>query len=320
MRVSAVTLTVLAIGAGLLASSKGGPTMAAEPRPGTYRNPIIDAPGAADPAVIRYRGVYYLYPTLDGEGYDAWTSRDLVRWEKHGKVFTDARRGVWAPDVFHHARGDGRFYLYYTVDDRQRNKAIGVAVADGPLGPFHDVKTLRAPAIDAHMFRDDDGSLYLYYTCLAQGFRIMVWRMADPLTPVGEPVEVIRPTEPWEKHKYPVTEGPWMLKRRGIYYLMYSGSHAAGPDYAIGYATARSPMGPFTKHPGNPIAQRGGDVLGPGHHSVVAAPNGRLWMVYHQKASDRVGWDRFLAIDPLWFDRHGVIHTRLSRGTDQPAP
>jgi beta-xylosidase len=49
-----------------------------------------------------------------------------------------------------------------------------------------------------------------------------------------------------------------MLKRQGTYYLMYSGSGADGPDYAIGYATAKSPLGPFTKHSGNPIAQREG--------------------------------------------------------------
>jgi len=298
----------------------GAAAMAAEAKPRTYRNPIIDAPGAADPTVIRWRGTYYLYPTLDGTGYDVWTSRDLVRWEKRGKCFTDARGGVWAPDVFHHASGDGRFYLYYTVDDRERHKAIGVAVAEHPLGPFRDVAKLAAPAIDAHLFRDDDGGLFLYYVDLSAGFRIMARRMADPMTPVGEPVEVIRPTEPWEKAHGHVTEGPWMLKRRGVYYLMYSGSGADGPDYAIGYATARSPMGPFTKHPGNPIAKRGDGVLGPGHHCVIAAPSGKLWMVYHQKASDRIGWDRFLAIDPIWFDRDGVLNTRLSRGTDQPAP
>jgi hypothetical protein len=30
-----------------------------------------------------------------------------------------------------------------------------------------------------------------------------------------------------------VTEGPWMMKHNGVHYLMYSGSGANGPDYAI---------------------------------------------------------------------------------------
>ena len=109
-----------------------------------------------------------------------------------------------------------------------------------------------------------------------------------------------------------------MLKRDGVYYLMYSGSGADGPNYAIGYATAQSPLGPFKKYDGNPIAKRGDGVFGPGHHCVINGPRGKLWMVYHQQNSEKPGWNRFLAIDPLWFDENGVIHAKTTRGTDQP--
>lgn len=286
----------------------------------TYRNPIIDCPGAADPAVIRFEGKYYLYPTLDCTGYDVFVSDDLVHWERKPKCFTDARGGLWAPDVFHHVHGDGRFYLYYTADRPGGGKLIGVAVADHPLGPFQDRSVLVEGAIDAHLFQDDDGALYLYYVNLPGGFKILGQPMADPLTPKGEATPLIEPTEEWEKHHGHVTEGPWMLKHRGRYYLMYSGSGAMGPDYAIGYATATAPLGPFTKFAGNPIAHRGNGIFGPGHHCVVAGPDGRLWMVYHQKNTEKVDWDRFLALDPLWFDEEGVIHTRTTRGTDEPAP
>lgn len=299
-----------------------GPEAAAAPRmaANTYRNPIIDAIGPADPHVIHFQGRYYLYPTWDSKSYDVFVSTDLVTWERQPKCFTDARGGVWAPDVFHFERGDGKFYLYYTVNDPAGGKLIGVAVADHPLGPFVDRHNLVTGAIDAHVFQDDDGSLYLYYAQVAGGFRIRVQRMQDPVTLQGEPITVIEPTERWERRRGAVTEGPWMLKHRGRYYLMYSGSGADGPEYAIGYATATSPLGPFTKHAGNPIAQQGGGVFGPGHHCVVAAPDGTLWMVYHQQNSTRVGWDRFLAIDPLWFDEEGVIHVKTTRGTDEPAP
>jgi xylan 1,4-beta-xylosidase len=294
-------------------------------RPKTYRNPILEGRGPADPHVIRFQDRYYLYPTLDGKGYDAFVSDDLVRWTPKGKVFTDARGGVWAPDVFQDQRGDGKFYLYYTVDAPkppagEGGKEIGVAVADAPLGPFTDRGVLARQAIDAHLFQDDDGKFYLYYANLAGGFKILVQPMATPLTKQGEPKEVLRPTAEWEKVSGAVTEGPFMLKHRGSYYLMYSGTSADTPDYGIGYATAKSPLGPFTKHAGNPIAHRGGAVLGPGHHCVVPGPDGRLWMVYHQKASTRKGWDRFLALDPLWFDEAGVIQVRTTRGTDEPAP
>ena len=118
-------------------------------RKATYRNPIIDLIGPADPAVILYNGTYYLYPTLDGKGYDVFVSKDLVNWERKGKCFMDSRRGAWAPDVFHDTKG-GKFYLYYTVNRPGGGKQIGVAVADGPLGLFKDRGNLVDFAIDAH--------------------------------------------------------------------------------------------------------------------------------------------------------------------------
>jgi beta-xylosidase len=312
------TLSAVLLGLSCLTAIAGD-----APAEKTYTNPIIDRIGPADPHVIHYQGKYYLYPTLDGRGYDVFVSDDLVHWEEKGKAFRDPRGGVWAPDVFHNKRGDGKLYLYYT-DNAPRTekggKQIGVAVAESPLGPFEDKGVLASESIDAHLFQDDDGKFYLYYVHLAGGFKIMVQPMENPLTKQGEPQMVIHPTEPWEKVSGEVTEGPFMLKREGTYYLMYSGTGADSPNYGIGYATSKSPMGPFTKHSGNPIAHRGGDVLGPGHHCVIDGPDGRLWMVYHQKASTRRGWDRFLAIDPLWFDDQGVIHVKTTRGTREAAP
>ncbi|MBM4019283.1 MAG: hypothetical protein FJ288_13335 [Planctomycetes bacterium] len=296
------------------------PAPATAPRTRTYRNPIIDRIGPADPSVIRFEGKYYLYPTLDGKGYDVFVSDDLVHWGEKGKCYVDPRGGAWAPDVFHNRRGDGRFYLYYTVNRPGGGKLIGVAVAKSPLGPFADRCTLAEKAIDAHLFQDDNGAMYLYYVDLTDGFKIAVQPMADPVTKRGQPTHVIEPTDPWEKRSGNVTEGPWMLKQRGTYYLMYSGSGADSPDYAIGYATSKSPTGPFVKYAGNPIAQRGNGVFGPGHHCVVTGPDGKLWMVYHQQNSEERGWKRFLAIDPLRFDDRGVIHAKTTRGTDEPAP
>ena len=111
-----------------------------------------------------------------------------------------------------------------------------------------------------------------------------------------------------------------MLKHDGLYYMMYSGSGAAGPYYAIGYATSTSPMGPFTKYPDNPIIEGDGNVISPGHHCVTTDYAGNLWMVYHQKQTTSVGWDRFICIDPLWFDAQGVLHGRATRGSVEPAP
>ena len=291
----------------------------------TYRNPLLAEVEMADPHVIRVDGRYYLYATTHTKGYDVYVSDDLVHWQNKGLAFDDPRGGVWAPDVFHNQRGDGKFCLYYT-DSMQGakpsglNKQIGVAVADNPLGPFTDKAVLATNAIDAHLFKDDDGKFYLYYVDLFRGFKIRAQPMRDPLTKQGGTTIVIRPTEAWEKVSGEVTEGPFMLKRAGVYYLMYSGTGADSPNYGIGYATATSPLGPFTKFAGNPIAHRGGKVLGPGHHCVIEGPDRKLWLAYHQKWGEEKSFHRFLAIDPLWFDDQGVLHAKLSRDTDEPAP
>ena len=180
-----------------------GPRTNAVPPPKTYRNPIIDRLGPADPHVIRFEGKYYLYPTTDGRGYDVFVSEDLVHWEQKPKAFVTPRGGAWAPDVFHHRR-DGKFYIYYTIDapkppEGPGGKHIGVAVADHPLGPFKDFSVLADGSIDAHLFQDDDGALYLYYVEIRDGFKIFIQPMASPVEKKGERQIVIRPTEAWEK-------------------------------------------------------------------------------------------------------------------------
>lgn len=291
----------------------------------TYRNPILADRDLADPDVLKVDNTYYLYPTSDGRGYEAFVSTNLVDWENKGRVFEDPRNGAWAPDVFHYKNGDGKFYLYYTDSATnstrlERHKQIGVAVADSPLGPFIDKNVLAADSIDAHLFQDDDGRLYLYYVEIAAGFKIFVQPMSDPLTQKGERIQLIHPTEAWEKVSGDVTEGPFMLKRNGTYYLMFSGTGADSPNYGIGYATSKSPLGPFVKFAGNPIVHREGNLLGPGHHAVVEGPDKKLWLVYHQKRDEGINWPRYLAIDPMWFDDKGVIHAKVSKDTDQPAP
>ena len=294
----------------------------------TYTNPVLVetviinriAPdnfngvlGIGDPTVLFHDGTYYLYPTGDNHGYDVYVSKDLVNWQKGPRVFQSTEPGVWAPDVFYNET-DRTFYLYYTVNGR-----ISVAIANRPDGVFKDQGTLIDKAIDAHMFRDQDGQYYLYYVEYP-GFRIHVQPMASPMQKKDGPVHLIQATVAWEENQAALTEAPWMLKHRGVYYLLYSASGADTEEYAIGYATARSPLGPFTKYNGNPIIKKGGNIFGPGHCSVTKASDGQLWMVYHQQKNSKRGWNRIICIDPLRFDEKGVLHGRATRGTALTAP
>ena len=335
---SAVALAALlpAAAACLPPAEVGEPPTDLEPGAPTYMNPVVGEVGPADPDVIEVDGTYYLYPSDDGETFGVYTSQDLVRWEKGPTVFAPpGAKNLWAPDVYRHP-GDGKFYLYYT-----ENFTVGVAVADGPLGPFEKRAVLAGRtgpadwkwepgeeprgALDADLFRDDDGELYLYYVRTDDvpgdfAMRISVQPMKSPTETAGGRTLLVAPTEPWERKSGPVTEGPVVLKRDGVYYLIYSGTGAATPDYAVGYATSRSPTGPFVKHPGNPIVARGGGVFGPGHGCVVRDAAGGLWHVYHQQKDDTEAWNRFLCLDPLWFEADGTLHGRVTRGVPQPAP
>jgi len=281
----------------------------------TYRNPILTG-NLADPTVIRHQNSYYLYATGDvngDNGYRAYVSTNLVHWQRGPVVFQPGQRHVWAPDVWRDP-SSGKFYLYYTA-----NKTVGVAVADGPLGPFVNPRQLFDAAIDAHLFRDDDGRLYLYFVKFP-GFRITVQPMRSPTEPQGQFRVILRPESDWEKRAGHVTEGPWMIKRNGIYYLLYSGSGANTPDYAVGYATANSPLGPFQRAPHNPILHRSESVFGPGHGCALQARNGQWWFVYHQKKTAKIEWDRFICLDPLRFDAQGRLWGVATRGVPQPVP
>jgi beta-xylosidase len=291
----------------------------------TYSNPVLNEKfmvkfagrtmmiGLGDPTVLFYDGLYYLYATGDNYSYHVYTSSDLVSWDKGPVVFRSKENGLWAPDVFHNMK-DNKFYLYYTS-----NRKIGVAVSDKPDGYFKKIKTLKMDAIDAHMFMDDDGRYYLYYASYP-ALEIYVQPMDGPVNKKGNPKLIISPSEPWERKLITVTEAPWMLKHKGIYYLLYSGGGSDSIEYSIGYATSRSPLGPFKKHKGNPVFKKGNGVLGPGHSSVTKDAKGKLWMVYHQRETAKRGWDRFIAIDEIWFDSDGVIQGEVTRHQDNEMP
>ena len=280
----------------------------------TYTNPIIDGV-LADPAVILHENLYYLYSTgdVDGDnGYRVYTSPDLVNWKRGQVVFRPGQPHVWAPDVWRDPNS-GRFFLYYTA-----NRTVGVAEAAGPEGPFFVRQKLFDSAIDAHLFRDDDGRLYIYVVQLP-GFRITVQPLASPTELTGEPQVILQPESPWEIKNGRVTEGPWVIKHAEQYYLLYSGSGADTPDYAVGYATSSTPLGPFVRAPHNPILHRSSGLFGPGHGCAIRDGADHWWYVYHQKQSDRRAWDRFICIDRLHFDEQGQLHGEATRGRERPA-
>lgn len=265
----------------------------------TYQNPIYN--NYADPDVLYHDGVYYLYATGGSGGYRVHTSTDLIHWTDAGVCMPFGTFGItkwyWAPDVEYL---DGKFYMVTTC-----NETVGLAVSDSPLGPFK--ATTDAPlyqkSIDGHLFVDDDGKRYLYFVSWRSTYGIYGVELDENMRPITSTERlVIRPTEPWEKDRGNVTEGPYMLKRNGVYYLTYSGSHYESKHYAVGYATATSPLGTYEKYALNPIMIGNAYVSGVGHHCVLVLPDrDEMYVVYHCHNSTTAVHGRKVCIDRMRF-------------------
>jgi beta-xylosidase len=307
-------------------------------------NPVF--PGwYADPEGTIFAHEYWIFPTYSGETddsaipavftehqlairkntinpqylkqtfLDAFSSKDLITWTRHPHVLDIknvawAGYAVWAPSIT--KKGD-KYYLFFGANDIQNNEqpgGIGVAVADQPEGPYRDYlgKPLvsqfynGAQPIDQFAFRDTDGQHYLIYG----GWRhCNIGKLKDDFTGFvpfedGSLFKSITPD------KY--VEGPFMLVRKGKYYLMWSEGGWTGPDYSVAYAIGDSPFGPFNRI-GKILQQDPAIATGAGHHSVINIPGTDDWyIVYHRRPlTTKNGNHRETCIDRMYFDKDGLI-------------
>jgi beta-xylosidase len=285
----------------------------------TYKNPLKVALG--DPYVLYVKGgKYYMYGTGGVKhGFAAYSSTDLVTWKSEGQVWwannkngwSDSTAGwdgaYWAPEVY---EVQGKFYMFYSAqwkvnpEKEYENFHIGVAVADKPTGPFIDINNKPVfdpgyPIIDANVFFNKDGKLYLYYSRCAYKHPVKSdvadwakskgwyneieesWVYGVELKPdfsgvIGEPVLLLRPPvsmndkqAEWESRSVTSkevnrrwTEGSVTFRKGNTYYIMYSANYFGGKNYAVGYATSKSPLGPFKKANNNPVLSKDVDKGG----------------------------------------------------------
>lgn len=242
-------------------------------------NPIVQTAYTPDPAPMVYNDTFYFYTGHDADGasyftmtdWRCYSTTDMKNWVDHGAVlsYTDFE---WAdPDSCWAAQcveRDGKFYLYVTLSTTAAGgaRAIGVAVSDSPTGPFKDAigKPLCGPDwayIDPTVLIDDDGQAYLYFgnpTLHYVKLKKNMIELDGEITATNMTSEQFGSNENADSL---YTEGPWIYKRNGIYYMVYA---ASGIPETIDYSTSDSPIGPwkyqgrimdncptsFTIHPG----------------------------------------------------------------------
>ncbi|HYO94306.1 MAG TPA: glycoside hydrolase family 43 protein [Polyangiaceae bacterium] len=278
--------------------------------------------------------------TLGNRIFPMLRSRDLSDWQPLGPALTRPPKQLgdnfWAPEI---AYANGLFHLYYSVGHGDKRHQLRVATSSAPGGPYEDVgHALISPdtcafAIDPPPFRDRDGRWYLFYARdfldfdpesqgprrIRPGTALVVQELVD-MVHLGERSGVVlRASHDWQRfqanrpmygelYDWHTLEGPSVLEREGKYYCLYSGGCWQTANYGVDYAVADDVLGPYSGSE-NCVQPRvlkavPGQVLGPGHNSVVIGPDGRTpYIVYH--AWDAQMTARRMCIDELLWTAEG---------------
>jgi len=293
-------------------------------------NPISDG-WYADPEGIVFGDEYWIYPTFSAAytnqlHFDAFSSKDLVNWKKHENILDTsaikwAKQAMWAPAAIEKG---GKYYLFFSANDVQRPSragwnpdndidhygGIGVAVSDSPGGPFRDYlgKPLiddfynDAQPIDQFVFKDTDGTYYMFYGG---------WSHCN----IGKLNSDFTGFIPWENGElfHEITpdgyvEGPFMFIRNGKYYFMWSEGGWTNDSYKVAYAISDKVTGPYNRI-GTVLESDTTVATGAGHNSIIHKPNSNDWyMVYHRRPIPNLGRDhRVTAIDEMEFNEDGTI-------------
>ncbi len=273
---------------------------------------------------------------------DSWAVSDFWApevYERNGKYY------IWYSANWKHNPTDEKetFRIGFAVADKPT----------GPFVETHKEPVFDPgyPIIDANLYFDDEaGKVYLYYSrcCYKNPVESEIsdwakkkgwfkeieesWIYGVELKPdfsavIGEPVLLLRPPlkmddkqAEWESRSVTSnevnrrwSEGSYLFKKDSTYYMMYSANYFGGANYAVGYATSVSPLGPFIKAENNPVLEKnidnGGDVTGTGHCMVLTSDDGQMLCVYHGRTKE-TGKQRLVFIDKMDILNNGqlVVH------------
>lgn len=318
--------------------------------------PLIKHIYTADPSAHTFNGKIYIYPSHDidvGESFDdlgshfAMEDYHVISMDNPTDEAKDngialhvndvpwAAKQMWAPDA---AEKDGRYYLFFPAKDYDGIFKIGVAISNSPIGPFEaKPKAIQKSfSIDPAVFKDDDGSYYMYFGGIWGG-QLQRWRTGKfnneeeqsptaHLPKVNEPsmcAKVAKLTDDLlefaedakdvlivDEDGKPLLQGDserrffeasWLHKYKGKYYFSYS----TGDTHFICYAIGNNPYGPLIY---------AGKILNPvvgwtSHHSIIEF-NNEWFLFYHDSSlSKGVTHLRSIKITKIEYDENGFIKT-----------
>lgn len=279
-------------------------------------NPIVRYKYTADPAAMAYKDRFYLYTGNDVcppkenryvmKDWLVFSTEDMKTWTEHpvplrASNFAWAKGDAWASQVIER---NGKFYWYVAVEHKTiHGKAIGVAVADNPTGPFKDAKgsaiitndlttkftKISWDDIDPTVMIDD-GQAYLFWGNSQCYYVKLKENMTDTIGPIVAVANLPR-----------FTEALWIHKRKGWYYLSYASEF---PEKIV-YAMSKSITGPW-EYKGilNELAGNSNT-----NHQAIVEFKGKWYFIYHNGGANVDGgsYRRSVCIDHLFYNKDGTM-------------
>lgn len=266
----------------------------------------------ADPAVVEFRGEYYMFVTRSW-GY--WHSKDLLNWD----FITPEKwyfEGCNAPAA--HNYKDSVLYVCGNPSG-----AMSILYTDNPKrGDWKAVPSVLHDLQDPALFIDDDERAYMYWGSSnrwpIRGKELDMKNKFLPIAKKPDSLLFLRPDiHGWERFGEnhtsdikPFIEGAWMTKHNGKYYLQYAASGTQFNVYGDGVYVGKSPLGPFQYAAHNPFCYKpGGFATGAGHGSTVCGPGGIYWHFGTIHLSINYKFERRLCMFPTFFDEDGVMYS-----------
>ena len=237
--------------------------------------------GLADPFIYRFDGDYYLLFTAP-KGLKAFKSHDLVTFEEvdngvnaKGFIAEDEKLvAAYAPELIHF---NGYFYIITSMGGNGHH----ILRAKSIIGPYEFITENIHESIDGSFFIDENEEIYV---TRASETGIAINKLEPDFTKFKlNDYGVIDSLTYEEARTFGWTEGPYILKRYGKYYLTYTGTHFLSDAYRVNYAVADNLNDPKSfKFMDTIIMSLKNDFYGLGHSATFLGPNlDSYFIVYH---------------------------------------
>lgn len=290
-------------------------------------NEKISYRSGADPVIITHKNEYYLFHTIQG-GY--WKSKDLLNWHyivpsRWPMEDMCAPAAISVRDTLYlfQSTFQQRPIFYTTTPENGQlhfyNRWLPQLPKDiGPWDPalFHD------PDTDRWFMYWGSSNVYPLFGAELDKSKNLTYKEKDNYKGL---IYLHPEKHGWERfgrdHRdtiKPFTEGAWMTKHNGKYYLQYGAPGTEFNVYANGTYVGDDPLGPFTYAPYNPVSYKpGGFMTGMGHGNTFQDLYGNYWNTGTPWIAVNWNFERRIEMVPTGFDKDGQMYAN-TRFADFP--